>query len=129
MRKAILAVLLALVSSNAMAEWVEVAGNEATAAYADPATIRREVDMVTMWHLLDYAKVRGTDGIKPYRSIKIQDEYDCAQARTRTLSISVHSGNMGEGAVLGTSSETGKWRPVPPDTLAETLREFACWKQ
>lgn len=128
MRKAILAVL-ALVSSSAMADWVEVAGNEATAAYADPATIRRVGDMVKMRHLLDYMKARGIEGIEPYRSITMQDEYDCGQARTRTLSISIHSGNMGEGAVLGTSSEPGKWRPVAPGTLVETLREFACWKQ
>ena len=129
MRNSILLVLLALVSGSAMAGWVEVAGNEATAAYADPATIRKADNKVKMWHLLDYAKARGVEGIKPYMSVKMQDEYDCEQARTRTLSISIHSGNMGEGAVLGTTTEPGQWRPVMPDTLVETLREFACWKQ
>lgn len=129
MRNSILAALLALVGGSAMADWVEVAGNEATAAYADPATVRTAGNTVKMWHLLDYAKAREMEGIKPYMSVKMQDEYDCEQAQTRTLAISIHSGNMGEGAVLGTSSEPGKWRPVLPDTLVETLREFACWKQ
>lgn len=129
MRKPILAVLLALSSGSAMADWVEVAGNETTAAYADPATIRKADNKVKMWHLLDYANARGIERIKPYLSVKMEDEYDCEQARTRTLSISIHSGNMGEGAVLGTSSEPGQWRPVMPDTLVETLREFACWRQ
>lgn len=129
MRKAISAMLLGLVSISAMADWVEVGGNEATAAYADPATIRRAGNLVKMWHLLDYAKARGFEGIKPYMSVMMQDEYDCEQARTRTLSLSIHSGNMGEGLMLAINAEPGKWRPVSPDTLVEILREFACWKQ
>jgi len=62
-------------------------------------------------------------------SVRMQDEYDCKEERTRTLSISVHSGNMGEGEVIGTTTKPGYWRPVPPDTLVETLRGFACETQ
>ena len=126
MRKTILTMLLAVLSSSAVAEWIEVGGNETTAIYADPATIRKMGNMVKMWHLLDYMNTRGIEGFKPYISVKVQDEYDCKQERTRTLAISLHSGNMGEGEVLGTSTAPGNWRPVPPDTLVETLREFAC---
>lgn len=126
MRKALLMMLLGVVSGSAAAEWVEVGGNETTTTYADPATIRKAGNMVKMRHLLDYTKARVIEGLKPHLSVKMQDEYDCKQERTRTLSISLHSGNMGEGEVLGTSTKPGNWRPVPPDTLVETLREFAC---
>lgn len=126
MRNAILAMLLALASSSAMAQWVELGGNETTTAYADAATIRKAGNTVTMWHLLDYSKARGIAGIKPYLSMKAQAEYDCSHERTRTLALSLHSGNMGEGEMLGGSTDPGNWRPVPPDTLVETLRAFAC---
>lgn len=125
-RTAILTLLLAALSSSAAAEWVEVAGNEVTVAYADSGTILRAGNTVKMWHLLDYAKARRIEGVKPYLSIRMQDEYDCAQQRARTLSMSLHSGNMGAGEVLGTVADPGEWRPVPPDTLVETLRAFAC---
>ena len=126
MRKALLTMLLGIVSSSAAAEWVELGGNETATTYADPATIRKTGDMVKMWHLLDYTKPRGIEGLKPHMSIRVQDEYDCRQERTRTLAISLYSGNMGKGEVLGTSTDPGTWRPVAPDTLVETLREFAC---
>jgi len=124
----ILPVLLTALSGSAAAGWVEVGGNEITVAYADSGTIRRAGDMVKMWHLLDYATARSIEGIKPYLSIKVLDEYDCAQERARTISMSLHSGNMGVGEVLGTVTDPGDWRPVPPDTLVETLRAFACGK-
>jgi hypothetical protein len=120
--------LLAAASGSAAAGWVEVGGNEITVAYADSGTIRRSGNIVRMWHLLDYANARRIQGIKPYLSIKMQDEYDCAQERTRTLSMSLYSGNMGAGEVLGNVTDPGEWRQVPADTLAETLRAFACGK-
>ena len=129
MRNAIVMVLLSVVSGSAAAQWVEIGSNEFSTTYADPGTIRRSGDVVQMWHLLDYTQARGFQGIKPYRSVTMQDEYDCKQERARTLSLSLHSGNMGEGDPLGTTTDPGNWRPAPPDTLVETLREFACGDQ
>jgi hypothetical protein len=127
-RRMIMLTLLTLSSGNAPAAWVEVGGNEHTSTYADAETIRKSGNAVRMWHLVDHTKARAIAGIKPYLSIKMLDEYDCAQERTRTLSLSLHSGNMGEGELLGTVNTPGDWRPVPPDTLVETLSAFACGK-
>jgi hypothetical protein len=124
----ILLTLLALASGNAGAAWVEVGSNDFATTYADAATIRKSGSSVRMWHLVDHTKSRGIEGIKPYLSIKMLDEYDCAQERTRTLALSLHSANMGEGEALGSVNTPGDWRPVPPDTLVETLRAFACGK-
>jgi hypothetical protein len=46
MRRLILSVLLAVVSSSAAAEWVEVGRADTITAYADPATIRKAGNMV-----------------------------------------------------------------------------------
>ena len=129
MRKGILLLLLAAISGGAAAEWVELGGNEAAATYADPDSMRKAGTMVKMWHLVDYAQARGIDGIAPYASVRMLAEYDCEQARTRTLYVTLHSANMGAGALLGSVAEPGHWRPIPPDTLVETLRAFACWRQ
>ena len=124
----IILLLLTLASCTAVAGWVEVGGNETATTYADSGTIRRSGTTVKMWHLLDYEIARRIEGIRPYLSIKMLDEYDCAQQRTRTLSILLHAANMGAGEVLGSVNDPGDWRPVLPDTLVQTLREFACGK-
>ncbi|MCH6585257.1 MAG: hypothetical protein IH810_05440, partial [Proteobacteria bacterium] len=56
MHKVILMILLAVVSSSAMAEWVEVAESEAGTfiAYAESATIQKTDNIVNMWVLIDY---------------------------------------------------------------------------
>jgi hypothetical protein len=79
LRKANLMMLLAVVSNFAVAGWVEVGGNETATTFADPATIRKAGNMVEMWHLVDYTKARGIEGIRPYLSMKARDEYDCGQ--------------------------------------------------
>ena len=124
----ILLLLLTVAGSSAAAGWVEVGGNEVVTTYADSGTIRKSGNLVKMWHLLDYEKARGIEGVRPYLSIRMLDEYDCAEERTRTLSIVLHGGNMGAGEVLGSVTEPGDWRPVLTDTLVETLRAFACGK-
>lgn len=78
MRKTLLLILLAVVSSSVSAEWVEVGGSDTEnfTSYADPATIRKSDNMVMMWSLLDYDTAHVHEG-KTYLSIKAQFEYDC----------------------------------------------------
>lgn len=56
MHKAILMILLAVVSSSAVAEWVQFGGNETITIYVDPATIHKAGNMVKMWFLYDRRK-------------------------------------------------------------------------
>lgn len=124
MRKTILMMLLAVLSTNAAAEWVEVGGNEAITTYADPATISKAGDMVRMWSLGD----RKTPHDR-YMSFREQYEYDCKEERVRRLDTFFHSGNMGAGAVVYANSDPLNWRPVGPGTVAGSLWIFACSKR
>jgi surface-adhesin protein E len=129
MRKSILMMLLAVVSSSAAAvEWVRVERNETTDIYADPATIRRRGDMVKIWILFDH-KTPKVFVDKPYRSFMEQDEFDCDEERERQLAGSYHSGNMAEGDVVYTNSNPGKWSPVAPGTVGEILWKIGCGKR
>ena len=129
-----LALLLALMSSSGMAfaDWVKVASNELNTGYADPATIVKKGDTVTMWALLDF-KTSQPIADKPgsgHRSQKAHFEYDCKDKRAKMLAVIFYSENMGKGNPLNagkTVSET--WHPVPPLSGTEKLWNLACGKR
>ncbi|MBK7673813.1 MAG: hypothetical protein IPJ27_03085 [Candidatus Accumulibacter sp.] len=123
MHRIILMVLLAIVSSNVLAEWKEV-GVDATSqvtTYADPSTIHKAGNRVQMWHLFDFKTTA-----EAYRSLKVQSEYDCIQKQSRSLYTSSHKGNMGKGEVIGVEPDPGDWRPIPLGSPKEYLFYIAC---
>jgi len=124
-----LAVLLAVASSSAAAEWLSLVRDEAQTTYADPSTIRRAGDMVKMWDMYDYTTVQVSTKGKPYRSSKHQYEYDCKGERGRLLFFSYHSGNMGGGAAVEIQTMHSEWVPVAPGTRFEILWKVACGKR
>lgn len=128
MHKAILMLLLTVVSNSVVAEWVNVGSNENTAIYVDPSTAQRAGNMATMWHLTDF-KIAQQDMGEKYMSTKDQNEYDCKEVKLRRRASSQHSKNMGGGKVVYSDSYTTKWKPVPPDSGVEILWKFACVKK
>lgn len=128
MRNAILVLLLAVVCNSAAAEWVKVASNKELAAYVDPDKGRWAGSKVIRWSLIDYKAVKDPATSAPYLSEKMQSEYDCEEKQSRLLYLSWHSGNMGSGEVVfSSSSNPGRiWSPVPPDSITRILWEFAC---
>jgi hypothetical protein len=60
--------------------------------------------------------------------MKIRNEYDCKEEKSRTLSITALAGNMGTGAVVNTGSAVGAWVDLSPDSLGKTQWEIACGK-
>ena len=128
MRKVVLTILLAAVSSSAMAAWVEVGSNEITTIYVDPATIQREGNMAKMWHLIEFKNAKKDMG-EAYKSTKDQNEYDCKEEKSRRRAFSEYAENMGGGKVVYSDTFTGKWKPVTPDSGIEVLWKFACVKK
>lgn len=132
MRKVILMMLLVIVSSSAMAEWVTVAENKILAftAYADSRTeaTTKNGDKVKMWKMYDYKSVQEISGYK-FLSSKFQNEYDCKEWQSRILVNTTYSINMGVGEVVFTQSDTGIWQPVIPGNIDEVMWKFACGKR
>lgn len=129
MCKAILMMLLAVVSSNAMAEWVKVGGSDTLSIYADPTTIRKKSNIVKMWNMFDLKAEQTVTGGKPFLSVKGQEEYDCKEEQVRILYESNHSRNMGSGEQVFSTANLGKWLPVPPDSGTKVLWNYACGKR
>ena len=126
MRKAIVgycaAMLLVLASGNAVAEWVQVAFSDTGVYYIDPATIRKNGNLRRAWEIQDL-KNRGRDG---ELSLRLLQEYDCKNDRSRILSLSLHAERMANGKVLASHPGDGQWDHIPPETIAEATFRFVC---
>jgi Surface-adhesin protein E len=126
MRKPIATMLLAAVSSSAMAEWVQVSGTESNTVYADPATIHMAGNTVKMWSLYDFKAAQAIGELQSYLSSKQQYEYDCKEKRLRTFSYSFHAGNMATGEVTLSATKTGDWERIAPASVDNDLWKIAC---
>jgi hypothetical protein len=129
MIRLLLITLLVLSSGPAYAEWVKVGEtDDGMTVYYDPATIRRNRNLVTMWQFYDYKTVQTVAGIG-FLTVKEQWEFDCAEERSRVLALTEFSGNMGSGTVVYSNSEVGKWQPVATRSMGQLLWKFACGKK
>lgn len=108
-------------------EWKPVGRGGPVVLYVDPSSIRKEGKMVKMAMLLDYKEPRA-EAYGTANSMMSIDEYDCAGNRSRTLYVSEHPGNMGQGKAIAAESRTGDWVQVPPGALSETASMVACGK-
>jgi len=125
MHKAILMMLLVVVSSSVMAEWVEIAKDEEETftAYADPTTIRKTDNRVKIWILTDHKMVQEPDDMKSSISL---DEYDCKKKERRLLFLAAYSEHMTEGETVFTYNERSSWTPALSGSVSEAVLEFAC---
>jgi hypothetical protein len=129
MTQLLLITLLVLSSGPAYAEWMSLGASEAgTTVYADPATKRREGDLVKMLVLFDF-KAKQTKAEVSYLSAKAQMEYDCAEQRFEGHSVLYFSGNMGNRQLRDRSSGKGMRLRVLPGSLDQALWKLACGKQ
>jgi hypothetical protein len=129
MTRLFLLTFLLLSSGPAYAEWVQVRGDDEAekTVYVDPATIRRNSNLVKMWQLQDYKTVQTVGGIR-FLTAKEEWEFDCAEERSRVLALKEFSGNMGSGTVVYTNSQVGNWLPVMPGSTGKTVWKVACGK-
>jgi len=129
MHKVILMILLVVVSSSAMAKWVEISGNETigVTTYVDPTTIRKKGNKVKLWQLYDYKTSRKL-GTENYLSVKDQREFDCEEEQIQILYSIYYLENMGDGESIGTYGNLSGWSPVAPETIDQVFLKFACGK-
>lgn len=130
MKKTILTLLLAAMSTGAMAEWVRFGSNDERVVYADPSTIRRNGNIAKMWSMHDLTVQSGKPNER-HRSLKALDEFDCAGERYRNLALLFYSGQMADGKVVSSfnySGSPGDWQHVVPETGSEYGFKIACGK-
>ena len=126
MRRLILFWVFAALSCNAAAEWVIVNDHDEYVAYADPASIQRDGDKVTMSDLIDHRSQRSSPLGNLHVSSTAHSEFDCGLPRMRTIAFTLYAGQMGNGEVVEAIAEYDSWIPVAPGTLLNILWQFAC---
>lgn len=122
---------LILSSGPVYADWVAIISSESSGGYTvyvDPDNIRHEEDGVEMWELYDH-ETRGTQDGYTFSSFKKRNEYGCAEKRLRTLATTYYSGRMGNGRLVSSTPDQGKWKRVPPGSVGEALWKVACNKK
>jgi hypothetical protein len=120
----------AAADAPAALQWVLLgtsAANGGMDVYVARASIRRSGDSAQMWDLWDFKTAHVFEG-KPFLSARNQYEYDCAGARRRMLSTLGFSGQMGQGAVVGSGHSTLAWEAVPPGGPIRDYWKIACTK-
>lgn len=116
--------LLALVAVPAWAEWVKVAESNDATIYVDPATIRKDGDLRTVWTVHDL-KEKGKSGEMSRRAL---EAHDCKEARYRTLSYSLYPEPMSGGQLLRTNDYVSRWTVSVPDTPPWDIARFVCYR-
>ena len=109
-----------------MAEW-ELAGFSASAnAFVDVDTITKNGDLIKVWIMYSDTEV---DSTKNFRSLRSLQEIKCKNREYRILYESRHSGEIGGGqTVFAKNINEQNWTPIAPDSVAESIRKFACKK-
>ena len=121
----IAALLLLLLASPAWSAWKGVAEDDRAVTYADPASVKRQGNLATMSHLIDYKGFQRMVEVG-YFSRKAEAEYDCTGKQVRSLGLFLHEDRMGAGKVIYEDTSPHDWEPVQPDTPVEALWSMAC---
>ena len=96
MRKLILAILLIVISTSAMAEWELIDGGKVFDTYFDATSIKKDGSKAKMWVIWDY-KTPQKDLNQPYLSVLDKSVYDCKNETNKTLTRVFYTNNMRQG--------------------------------
>ncbi|MBX3616692.1 surface-adhesin E family protein [Nitrosomonas sp.] len=130
MKKIILALTFALISTETLAQWTligESPDKGGYTAYVDLASIRKAGNRVKMWILFDYKTEQRTLGAN-YFSEKIRREFDCEEEQMRKLAFSFFSWNMEKGDLVRSYSQPQKWEKIQDNSMDEKEWQLACSK-
>ena len=102
MLRVLVSMLLLLGATCARADWVKVGENDGAVVYVDPATLEKRGDVRRIWTLNDVKWSRG-DNVVSFRTL---DDFNCKEARRRTVFRVSYSGAMATGKVIDSGKPT-----------------------
>lgn len=115
-----IAMILAVMSTCAMARWFPISFSDTDVLYIDPETLIKDGSFRRIWHLTDLNK--PADGVLSMRSLV---EYDCKEKRARTLELLAYSGSMGGGEVLA-KIPANDWHYLRVDGPGDVVLRALC---
>ena len=131
MHKLLIAALLAVFSTGAMAEWTYLTSNEDKTydVYIDKTIIKKRGNIVKMWTMTDFKVLKKSANGASYFSQKVLREYDCVEVMSSLSSLIHLSDHMGKGEVVFSSQYgDGEWQDEVPDSIGMVELKAACKK-
>jgi hypothetical protein len=129
MKKILAILLLTITSIDVFAELMQVGENKDLTLYVYPTTIRATGAKVKMWDMTEFKRGMESHAASGYYwSSKSLVEYNCEEEESRILTFSHFSEPKGQGRVLYSLEEPGKWKPIMPESMGQTLWKIACDK-
>ena len=132
MNKLVITLALTLISSSAVAaEWMQIpnASDNAFNLHLNMEEVTNSGNKAKMWVMYDSTSAQALASGEKYLSVKMLNEYDCKEIKSRTIFYSWHSGNMGAGTSIRTKdSPKAKWKLIPPRSDGKISQRIACLK-
>lgn len=127
MCRVVLMMLLAVVSSSAMAEWKKIGGSSGNDSnYFDPISANRNGSRAQIQTLVNFMEKQRTE-TDWYVSAKYRTEYDCNKKQWRLLESRLYKEPMGGGeAVVKNNRSNVEWMPILSGTSTELNMGIAC---
>ena len=130
-RTMLTALTLTALSTCALADWakVNVSDDGKITTYADPATTLTLGAKVQLLTLTDYQEAQVISGEQKFKSVKMQDEFNCEDQTGRHLNLSAMSDNMGNGKTVAMEQKPAPLRQIKANTADADMLKFACAKR
>ena len=132
MNKLVITLALTLINSSAVAaEWMQIpnASDNAFNLHLNMEEVTNSGNKAKMWVMYDSTSAQALASGEKYLSVKMLNEYDCKEIKSRTIFYSWHSENMGAGISISTKdSPKAKWKPIPPRSDGKISQRIACLK-
>jgi hypothetical protein len=108
------------------ADWAKAGETDGYVYYADHASIKKADEIVTMSDLFDYKTARAEGGGAPALSKKTERGYDCQNQKSQAIKTTWYSGQMGNGSVVRSNSDSDQLTAVIPGSATAALIKIAC---
>ena len=122
------ALALAVLSSAALAEWVEIEKfDDGMRVFVDKTTARRSGDTAQVLHLVRWSEPQVEPGYPNYQSTIVRTTYDCVGKREKYMASMSFTGTMGTGSkVISDEDKVDHWYSISESSLEDKLWKIAC---
>ena len=99
---------------------------DSEAEYYIQSSIVRQGNFIRLWVLYDYKQYRESED-KRYRSVVLEQLFDCSKNQIQLISGAQYSEKMMSGRKMDDYTfKNPKWESIRSDTLVERERKAAC---
>ena len=129
MKKLITVLLTAMlfIARSAYADWTlfNITKDNGSYFYYDKDNLIKNGNIVTVNTIINDVEKVSTAKDK-HLSMKVVEQIDCKNIRTKYISLTVYDNHMGLGNVIKTEKSVASWYEIKSGSIADTLFDKVC---